>query len=125
MATIADLLVKLGADSSGLRSELNKAKSDINSTFDANPLKTFQGAVDGTAGSMEKLISNFGKFTAAAGAGFGFIQMISGAVEAGARVKELSETMGISAAQASQFSRTVSLAGGDVQTASAAIMRRR
>lgn len=123
MATIADLLVKLGADSSGLRSELNKAKTDINSTFDANPLKTFQGAVDGTAGSMEKLISNFGKFTAAAGAGFGFIQMISGAVEAGARVKELSETMGISAAQASQFSRTVSLAGGDVQTASAAIMR--
>lgn len=123
MATIADLLVKLGADSSGLRSELNKAKSDINSTFDANPLKTFQGAVDGTAGSMEKLISSFGKFTAAAGAGFGFIQMISGAVEAGARVKELSETMGISAAQASQFSRTVSLAGGDVQTASAAIMR--
>lgn len=123
MATIADLLVKLGADSSGLRSELNKAKSDINSTFDANPLKTFQGAVDGTAGSMEKLISNFGKFTAAAGAGFGFIQLISGAVEAGARVKELSETMGISAAQASLFSRTVSLAGGDVQTASAAIMR--
>ena len=123
MATIADLLVKLGADSSGLRSELNKAKSDINSAFDANPLKTFQGAVDGTAGSMEKLISNFGKFTAAAGAGFGFIQMISGAVEAGARVKELSETMGISAAQASMFSRTVSLAGGDVQTASAAIMR--
>lgn len=123
MATIADLLVKLGADSSGLRSELNKAKSDINSTFDANPLKTFQGAVDGTAGSMEKLISNFGKFTAAAGAGFGFIQLISGAVEAGARVKELSETMGISAAQASMFSKTVSLAGGDVQTASAAIMR--
>lgn len=123
MATIADLLVKLGADSSGLRSELNKAKSDINSTFDANPLKTFQGAVDGTAGSMEKLISNFGKFTAAAGAGFGFIQLISGAVEAGARVKDLSETMGISAAQASMFSKTVSLAGGDVQTASAAIMR--
>lgn len=123
MATIADLLVKLGADSSGLRSELNKAKSDINSAFDANPLKTFQGAVDGTAGSMEKLISNFGKFTAAAGAGFGFIQMISGAVEAGARVKDLSETMGISAAQASMFSKTVSLAGGDVQTASAAIMR--
>ena len=123
MAIIADLLVKLGADSSGLRSELNKAKSDINSTFDANPLKTFQGAVDGTAGSMEKLISNFGKFTAAAGAGFGFIQLISGAVEAGARVKELSETMGISAAQASMFSKTVSLAGGDVQTASAAIMR--
>lgn len=123
MATIADLLVKLGADSSGLRSELNKAKSDINSTFDANPLRTFQGAVDGTAGSVEKLLSNFGKFTAAAGAGFGFIQLISGAVEAGARVKELSETMGISAAQASQFSRTVSLAGGDVQTASAAIMR--
>lgn len=123
MATIADLLVKLGADSSGLRSELNKAKSDINSTFDANPLRTFQGAVDGTAGSMEKLISNFGKFTAAAGAGFGFIQLISGAVEAGARVKDLSETMGISAAQASMFSKTVSLAGGDVQTASAAIMR--
>lgn len=123
MATIADLLVKLGADSSGLRSELNKAKSDINSTFDANPLKTFQGAVDGTAGSMEKLISNFGKFTAAAGAGFGFIQLISGAVEAGARVKDLSETMGISAAQASMFSKAVSLAGGDVQTASAAIMR--
>lgn len=123
MATIADLLVKLGADSSGLRQELNKAKSDINTAFDANPIKTFQGAVDGTAGSMESLIGKFGKFTAAAGAGFGFIQMISGAVEAGARVKELSETMGVSVSQASLFSRTVSLAGGDVQTASAAIMR--
>lgn len=123
MATIADLLVKLGADSSGLRQELSKAKSDINTAFDANPIKTFQGAVDGTAGSMESLIGKFGKFTAAAGAGFGFIQMISGAVEAGARVKELSETMGVSASQASLFSRTVSLAGGDVQTASAAIMR--
>lgn len=123
MATIADLLVKLGADSSGLRQELNKAKSDINTAFDANPIKTFQGAVDGTAGSMESLIGKFGKFTAAAGAGFGFIQMISGAVEAGARVKELSETMGVTASQASLFSRTVSLAGGDVQTASAAIMR--
>lgn len=123
MATIADLLVKLGADSSGLRQELNKAKSDINTAFDANPIKTFQGAVDGTAGSMESLIGKFGKFTAAAGAGFGFIQMISGAVEAGARVKELSEIMGVSASQASLFSRTVSLAGGDVQTASAAIMR--
>lgn len=123
MATIADLLVKLGADSSGLRQELNKAKSDINTAFDANPIKTFQGAVDGTAGSMESLIGKFGRFTAAAGAGFGFIQMISGAVEAGARVKELSETMGVTASQASLFSRTVSLAGGDVQTASAAIMR--
>lgn len=123
MATIADLLVKLGADSSGLRQELNKAKSDINTAFDANPIKTFQGAVDGTAGSMESLIGKFGKFTAAAGAGFGFIQMISGAVEAGARIKELSETMGVTASQASLFSRTVSLAGGDVQTASAAIMR--
>lgn len=123
MATIADLLVKLGADSSGLRQELNKAKSDINTAFDANPIKTFQGAVDGTAGSMESLIGKFGKFTAAAGTGFGFIQMISGAVEAGARVKELSETMGVTASQASLFSRTVSLAGGDVQTASAAIMR--
>ena len=123
MATIADLLVKLGADSSGLRQELNKAKSDINTAFDANPIKTFQGAVDGTAGSMESLIGKFGRFTAAAGAGFGFIQMISGAVEAGARVKELSETMGVTASQASLFSRTVSLAGGDVQTVSAAIMR--
>lgn len=123
MATIADLLVKLGADSSGLRQELNKAKSDINTAFDANPIKTFQGAVDGTAGSMESLIGKFGKFTAAAGAGFGFIQMISGAVEAGARVKELSETLGVTTSQASLFSRTVSLAGGDVQTASAAIMR--
>lgn len=123
MSTIADLLIKIGADSSGLNSELKNAKGQIDKTFEPSPIKGFTDAINGTSASVEGFASKVAKAAALAGAGFGFTQLISGAVEAGSRIHDLTETMGISAAEASMFSRTVAIAGGDIQTASTALMK--
>lgn len=123
MSTIADLLIKIGADSSGLNSELKNAKGQIDKTFEPSPIKGFADALNSTSVSVEGLTSKIARAAALAGAGFGFAQLISGAVEAGSKIHDLTESMGISAAEASLFSRTVSIAGGDIQTASAAIMK--
>lgn len=123
MSTIADLLIKIGADSSGLNTELKNAKGQIDKTFEPSPIKGFTEAINGTSASVEGFASKVAKAAALAGAGFGFAQLISGAVEAGARIHDLTEAMGISAAEASMFSRTVAIAGGDIQTASTALMK--
>lgn len=123
MSTIADLLIKIGADSSGLNSELKNAKGQIDKTFEPSPIKGFTDAINGTSASVEGFASKVAKAAALAGAGFGFAQLISGAVEAGSRIHDLTEAMGISAAEASMFSRTVAIAGGDIQTASTALMK--
>ncbi len=121
--TIADLLIKIGADSSGLNNELKNAKGQIDKTFEPSPIKGFTDAINGTSASVEGFASKVAKAAALAGAGFGFAQLISGAVEAGSRIHDLTEAMGISAAEASMFSRTVAIAGGDIQTASTALMK--
>lgn len=123
MSTIADLLIKIGADSSGLNSELKNAKGQIDKTFEPSPIKGFTDALNSTSVSVEGFASKIARAAALAGAGFGFAQLISGAVEAGSKIHDLTESMGISVAEASLFSRTVSIAGGDIQTASAAIMK--
>lgn len=123
MSTIADLLIKIGADSSGLNTELKNAKGQIDKTFEPSPIKGFTEALNGTSASVEGFASKVAKAAALAGAGFGFAQLISGAVEAGSRIHDLTEAMGISAAEASMFSRTVAIAGGDIQTASTALMK--
>lgn len=123
MSTIADLLIKIGADSSGLNSELKNAKGQIDKTFEPSPIKGFTDALNGTSASVDGFASKVAKAAALAGAGFGFAQLISGAVEAGSRIHDLTEAMGISAAEASMFSRTVAIAGGDIQTASTALMK--
>ena len=123
MSTIADLLIKIGADSSGLNNELKNAKGQIDKTFEPSPIKGFTEAINGTSASVEGFASKVAKAAALAGAGFGFAQLISGAVEAGSRIHDLTEAMGISAAEASMFSRTVAIAGGDIQTASTALMK--
>lgn len=123
MSTIADLLIKIGADSSGLNSELKNAKGQIDKTFEPSPIKGFTDALNGTSASVDGFASKVVKAAALAGAGFGFTQLISGAVEAGSRIHDLTEAMGISAAEAAMFSRTVAIAGGDIQTASTALMK--
>lgn len=123
MSTIADLLIKIGADSSGLNSELNKAKGQIDKTFSTNPIDGFKNALEGTSSTLSSFASKFAAFSAAAGAGFGFASLISGAAKAGEATHDLSERLGITNAEAAQFSRTVQLAGGDINTAASSIMR--
>lgn len=123
MSTIADLLIKIGADSSGLSSELNKSKDAINSTFSASPVKEFSGSVDGVTGKINGLTSSFTKLAGLAAGGFGLNAVVQSAVNAGEAVYELGQKYQISAGQAAELNRIMSLTGGDVNTAASAIMR--
>lgn len=123
MADIADLVVRLGADSSKLVAGLKDAKTSIDKTFDPKGLKDFQAAMDGLSGSMGTVIGKAVKFAALAGVDFHIMSSVKSAIESGKRLDELAATLGTTTAEASRFSKTMTLAGGDVQTASTAIMR--
>lgn len=124
LSTISELLIKIGADSSGLRKELNESKTAINQTFgDVKPLDTMQGALTSTTSKVEGLIGSFTKFAGVVAGGFGLTSLISGAVTAGESVYQLSQKMGVTVAQAGEFKRILALTGGDADAASAAIMK--
>ena len=124
MSTISELLIKIGADSSGLRKELGESKTAINQTFgDVKPLDTMQGALTSTTSKVEGLIGSFTKFAGVVAGGFGLTSLISGAVTAGESVYQLSQKMGVTVAQAGEFKRILALTGGDADAASAAIMK--
>lgn len=124
LSTISELLIKIGADSSGLRKELGESKTAINQTFgDVKPLDTMQEALTSTTSKVEGLIGSFTKFAGVVAGGFGLTSLISGAVTAGESVYQLSQKMGVTVAQAGEFKRILALTGGDADAASAAIMR--
>jgi len=73
MATISDLLIKIGADSSGLQNELKKSKDSINKAFgDTSNVDAFGNAVDSLTGKLAAFasagaaIETFKKMTKAA-----------------------------------------------------------
>lgn len=113
----------IGADASGLAAGLRDAKTSINQTFNINPITTFQNALTGTTGSLDKIMGRLSNFITVAGGMFGLTAMVQNVVDAGHNVKELSQNLQISTSEASAFSRTMSLAGGDVQTAAASLAR--
>ena len=86
MATISEMVIKIGADASGLSAGLNKAQQDINKTFSVNPVNEFSDALTGTTGKVDKLIGSFSSLAKIAATGFGLSSLISGAVEAGSRL---------------------------------------
>lgn len=49
MSTLADLIIKIGADSSGLSEELNKSKESIEQTFSGSPVKALGDSEIGRA----------------------------------------------------------------------------
>ena len=123
MSVISALMVKIGADSSGLRKELRATKKDIDRTFSPNPVSGFTDAVTGTTATVGNLISRFNTAAVVLGGGFGLTALISSAVAAGDSVNDLAEKLHITTAEASLFSKTVKLAGGDVDAASTAMAR--
>lgn len=124
MSTISELLIKIGADSSGLRKELNDSKQQIQNTFgDTSAMNQMQGALTATSGKVEALIGTFTKFAGLAAGGFGLTALVQGAVQAGEGVYQLSQRLQVSTAEASEFKRILSMTGGDVDTAAKAIMR--
>jgi hypothetical protein len=123
MSLLSALMVKIGADSSGLRKELKTAKRDIDRTFSKDPVTGFGNAISNTTASVSNLISKFNTAAMLVGGGFGLTALIGSAVSAGAAVHDLALKLHVSNAEAAMFSRTVKLAGGDVETAGAAMMR--
>lgn len=123
MATLADLMIKIGADSTGLSQELNKSKEALNQTFRVSPVKEFSGSVDEVAGKISGLTSNLTKLAGIAAGGFGLNAVVQSAVNAGEAVYQLGQRYSMSAAQAGQLNAVMKLTGGDVDTAAAAMMR--
>lgn len=123
MATLADLMIKIGADSTGLSQELNKSKEALNQTFSMSPVKEFSGSVDEVAGKISGLTGNLTKLAGIAAGGFGLNAVVQSAVNAGEAVYQLGQRYNMSAAQAGQLNAVMKLTGGDVDTAAAAMMR--
>ena len=123
MSTIADLMIKIGADSSGLASELTKSKDAINQTFTGNPVKEFGNSVDEVSGKISGLASSFTKLAGIAAGGFGLNAVVQSAVNSGEAVYQLGLKYKMTAAEASQLNAIMRLTGGDVNVASSAIMR--
>ena len=123
MATLADLMIKIGADSTGLSQELNKSKEALTQTFSVSPVKEFSGSVDEVAGKISGLTGNLTKLAGIAAGGFGLNAVVQSAVNAGEAVYQLGQRYNMSAAQAGQLNAVMKLTGGDVDTAAATMMR--
>ena len=121
--TIADLEVRIGADSNQFKQELQKVETQVGKAFNVNPINEFSTSVDSVTGRIGSLVS---KFTAIAGimaGGFGLTSMIEGSVKAGEAVYQLSQRYQITTKEASEMNRILKITGSDADTAAKTIMR--
>lgn len=121
--TIADLEVRIGADSNQFKQELQKVETQVGKAFNVNPINEFSTSVDSVTGRVGSLVS---KFTAIAGimaGGFGLTSMIEGSVKAGEAVYQLSQRYQITTKEASEMNRILKITGPDADTAAKTIMR--
>ena len=121
--TIADLEVRIGADSNQFKQELQKVETQVGKAFNVNPINKFSTSVDSVTGRVGSLVS---KFTAIAGimaGGFGLTSMIEGSVKAGEAVYQLSQRYQITTKEASEMNRILKITGSDADTAAKTIMR--
>lgn len=123
MTTVADLLIKIGADGSGLSSELGKTKQEIQKTFSTNPINEFSGSVDTATGKVNAMLGTLTKFAGVAAAGFGLNAIIESAVNAGESLYQVQQRFNLTSAEAAKLSGILKMTGGDVETAAKSIMR--
>ena len=123
MSTIADMKIKIGADSSGLQKGLKDAKTAINNTFDTSPISAMTEAINGTTSSMGGLVAMASKYAAVIAGGFGLVSLIDGAAKAGTATENLTRKLGMTVQEVGLLKKTLQLTGGDIETASKAIMR--
>lgn len=123
MNKISDLRIRIGADASGLKRELNEAQTALKTALNTKPIDDASNKIGEISKQTGNLIGNFQKLATVAGGAFGLGDLISSAVQAGDAVYTLSSRLGISAGEAGQLSRILKLTGGDVNSAATAIMR--
>ena len=80
MSVISNLVVKIGADSSGLQKGLTDTQKAIKGAFDVSPIQTFTSEVNNGSKSIESMIGKVKSLTAVAAAGFGLKNLVGGIV---------------------------------------------
>lgn len=123
MSTVSEMLIKIGADSSGLKQELSKTQQTVNQAFNTNPVNEFTNALTGATNGVSGVISKLSGFAAVAAGGFGLGSMIDSAVNAGEATYQLSNKLRVSASEAGMLSKILKLTGGDTDTFAGAMMR--
>lgn len=123
MSIVSEMMIKIGADSSGLSSELKKTQSEVNKAFSPSPVSDFSGAITGATDNLSGMIGKFTGLAALAAGGFGLKSMVSDAVAAGESVYQLQNRYHMTTEEAVQLGRVMSITGGSTDTAAKAIMR--
>ncbi len=123
MSTIADMKIKIGADSSGLQKGLKDAKTAINDTFDTSPITAMTNAINGTTSSMGGFVQMASKYATLIAGGFGLVSIIDSAAKAGTATENLTRKLGMTTKEVGLLKKTLQLTGGDIEMASKAIMK--
>ena len=121
--SISELKIKIGADSSELKKELNETQRAMQTALDTKPMESATAALAGVSKETSNLIGKFQSMATAAAGAFGLASIIDGAVQAGDNIYKLSNRLNVTTAEAGKLSRILKLTGGDVDSFSSAVMR--
>ena len=121
--SISELKIKIGADSSELKKELNETQRAMQTALNTKPMESATAALTGVSKETSNLIGKFQSMATAAAGAFGLASIIDGAVQAGDNIYKLSNRLNVTTAEAGKLSRILKLTGGDVDSFSSAVMR--
>jgi hypothetical protein len=123
LSTIAELLVKIGGDNSGLKKTLDDSQSMVQATFSTIPITNFTGAISGAAAGIGGMIGKLTGLATLAAGGFGLGAIVDSAVNAGEAVYQLSTRLGVGTQEAANLSRILKLTGADGDSFAGAMLR--
>lgn len=121
--SISELKIKIGADSSELKKELNETQRAMQTALNTKPMESATAALAGVSKETGNLIGKFQSMATAAAGAFGLASIIDGAVQAGDNIYKLSNRLNVTTAEAGNLSRILKITGGDVDSFSSAVMR--
>lgn len=123
MNKISDLQIRIGADASGLKKELNATQEALKTSLNVKPVENLSASISDVSKKTGDLIGRINQAAVAFSGAFGLSSIISSAVQAGDAVYTLSSRLGVSAGEAGQLSRVLKLTGGDINSCATSIMR--
>lgn len=121
--SISELKIKIGADSSELKKELNETQRAMQTALNTKPMESATAALAGVSKETGNLIGKFQSMATAAAGAFGLASIIDGAVQAGDNIYKLSNRLNVTTSEAGNLSRILKITGGDVDSFSSAVMR--
>ncbi|MGP1574560.1 hypothetical protein [Selenomonas sp.] len=121
--SISELKIKIGADSSELKKELNETQRAMQTALNTKPMESATAALAGVSKETGNLIGKFQSMATVAAGAFGLASIIDGAVQAGDNIYKLSNRLNVTTAEAGNLSRILKITGGDVDSFGSAVMR--